>query len=159
MTSASDPGFDPTPWLRRAALAGLAAITIAACSRGSSVDAQSDGTNDNELSGCHGQASSTIPASGVYGLTTFGGPSEPQPLACGGNSNSGNWYYAASSQRYGCGTHLKVEANGKCFVAQDADYGPDTCVEAAAVVGRSSTRRRSSGARSSARTTSAGATA
>ncbi|MCC6662334.1 MAG: hypothetical protein IT375_01260 [Polyangiaceae bacterium] len=83
------------------------------------------------LSGCHGKAASSIPASGVYVLTTFGGPSEPQPLACGGHSKSGSWYYAASKQRYGCGTRVRIEANGKCVVAQTDDYGPDVCVEKA----------------------------
>ncbi|MCC6899503.1 MAG: hypothetical protein IT377_11045 [Polyangiaceae bacterium] len=83
------------------------------------------------LSGCHGKAASSIPASGVYVLTTFGGPSEPQPLACGGHSKSGSWYYAASKQRYGCGARIRIEANGKCVVAQTDDYGPDVCVEKA----------------------------
>lgn len=84
------------------------------------------------LSGCKGKASSSIPSSGTYVLTTFGGPSEPQPLACGGASKSGSWYYAASRQRYGCGAHVKITANGKCVVAQTDDYGPDVCVEKAA---------------------------
>lgn len=86
----------------------------------------------DELKGCYGKASSSIPASGVYVLTTFGGPSEPQPLACGGHSKSGSWYYAASRQRYGCGSRVSISANGKCVVAQTDDYGPDVCVEKAA---------------------------
>ena len=80
------------------------------------------------LSGCKGKASSSIPPTGTYVLTTFGGPTEPQPLACGGASQSGTWYYAASKQRYGCGAHVKITANGKCVVAQTDDYGPDACV-------------------------------
>lgn len=86
----------------------------------------------DELKGCYGKASSSIPTSGVYVLTTFGGPSEPQPLACGGHSKSGSWYYAASRQRYGCGSRVSISANGKCVVAQTDDYGPDVCVEKAA---------------------------
>ena len=85
-----------------------------------------------DLKGCQGKASSNIPGSGSYVLTTFGGPSEPQPLACGGHSKSGSWYYAASRQRYGCGTRIRIMANGKCVVAQTDDYGPDVCVEKAA---------------------------
>ena len=65
----------------------------------------------------------------TYGMTTFGGPGDYQPLACGGNSrNAGNWY-VASSQRYGCNKHLKVTANGKCAVVRTADAGPASFVE------------------------------
>lgn len=85
----------------------------------------------DDLSGCKGKASSSIPSSGTYVLTTFGGPDEPQPLACGGHSKSGSWYYAASRQRYGCGARIRIRANGKCVVAQTDDYGPDVCVEKA----------------------------
>jgi hypothetical protein len=88
--------------------------------------------SDEGLSGCKGKASSSIPSSGTYVITTFGGPDEPQPLACGGHSKSGTWYYAASRQRYGCGARVKITANGKCVVAQTDDYGPDVCVENAA---------------------------
>lgn len=108
---------------------GPVAVFVA-CSSTAPVDDQSQ--TPEALHGCHGQASSSIPSDGNYNLTTFGGPSEPQPLSCGGASQSGSWYYAASKQRYGCGAHLKVEANGKCVVVQAADYGPDQCVETAA---------------------------
>ncbi len=53
-------------------------------------------------------------------------------MSCGSNTDSGSWYYAASRQRYGCGSKIKIEANGKCVVAQTDDYGPDVCVETAA---------------------------
>lgn len=89
-------------------------------------------SSQDGLSGCKGKASSSIPSSGVYVLTTFGGPDEPQPLACGSHSKSGSWYYAASRQRYGCGKHVRITANGKCAVARTDDYGPDVCVEQAA---------------------------
>lgn len=89
------------------------------------------GTTAKSLSGCHGQASSTIPASGSYVITTFGGGSDTQPMSCGGLAN-GTGYYAASRQRYGCGSHVKVQANGKCVVLKTDDYGPDVCVENAA---------------------------
>ena len=103
-------------------------VLVVACSAPApSVEAQSS----DALKGCYGQASSSVPADGRYYLTTFGGPSESQPLSCGGSSNSGSWYYAASKQRYGCGAHLRIEANGRCVVAQAADYGPDVCVEKA----------------------------
>lgn len=83
------------------------------------------------LSGCHGKASSSIPSNGRYVITTFGGPGDHQPMSCGGYANGTTWY-AASRQRYGCGSHVKVEANGKCVVLQTDDYGPDVCVENAA---------------------------
>ncbi|MEO7109195.1 MAG: hypothetical protein ABI183_02055, partial [Polyangiaceae bacterium] len=65
-------------------------------------------------------------------LTSFGGPSESGIMSCGDYTKDGSWYYAASRQRYGCGSHIQIEANGKCVVAQTDDYGPDVCVEAAA---------------------------
>lgn len=83
------------------------------------------------LTGCNGQASSVIPADGRYVITTFGGPGDHQPMSCGGFANGTTWY-AASRQRYGCGSHIKVEANGKCVVLKTDDYGPDVCVERAA---------------------------
>jgi hypothetical protein len=53
-------------------------------------------------------------------------------MSCGSSTRSGSWYYAASRQRYGCGSHLRVEANGRCAIVQTDDYGPDVCVERAA---------------------------
>ena len=77
--------------------------------------------------------SSTIPSSGDYYLTTFGdSPSDDGIMSCGSYTKHGTWYYAASRQRYGCGAHIKITANGKCVVAQTDDYGPDICVETAA---------------------------
>ncbi|MEZ4227451.1 MAG: hypothetical protein R3B13_41315 [Polyangiaceae bacterium] len=90
------------------------------------------GATDKSLSGCKGKASSSVPSDGTYVITTFGGPSESQPMACGSHTKSGSWYYAASKQRYGCGSKIKIEAGGKCVVAQTDDYGPDVCVESAA---------------------------
>jgi hypothetical protein len=85
----------------------------------------------SHLSGCHGQASSAIPANDKYVLTTFGEPGDEQPMSCGGEANGTGWY-AASRQRYGCGGRVKVCANAKCAVVATKDYGPDVCVEAAA---------------------------
>jgi hypothetical protein len=85
------------------------------------------------LSGCNGTASSTIPSSGAYYLTSFGNtPSDNGSMSCGESTLDGTWYYAASRQRYGCGAHIQIEANGKCVVAETDDYGPDVCVENAA---------------------------
>ena len=88
-------------------------------------------TTARGLSGCHGTASTSIPANGNYVITTFGGPGDYQPMSCGGYANGTGWY-AASRQRYGCGSHVKVQANGKCVVLATNDYGPDVCVENAA---------------------------
>ena len=87
---------------------------------------------DKNLKGCSGKASSSVPSDGVYVITTFGGETESQPMSCGSHTKSGSWYYAASRQRYGCGSKIQIEANGKCVVAQTDDYGPDVCVENAA---------------------------
>ena len=83
------------------------------------------------VSGCHGQASSSIPSDGRYVMTTFGGGADTQSMSCGGRAD-GTWYYVASRQRYGCGAHVQIEANGLCVVAEADDYGPDVCVENAA---------------------------
>lgn len=83
------------------------------------------------LHGCSGHASTSIPANGKYVITTFGGPGDHQAMSCGGYADGTGWY-AASRQRYGCGAHLQVTANGKCVVVEAQDYGPDVCVENAA---------------------------
>jgi hypothetical protein len=52
-------------------------------------------------------------------------------MSCGGYADGTTWY-AASRQRYGCGSKLQIEANGACVVVEALDYGPDVCVENAA---------------------------
>ena len=107
----------------------------AACSSLATDDAEHISSTDSALSGCHGHASSTIPSDGNYDLTAFGGSNDASStgtMSCGENTNGGNWYYAASRQRYGCGSHIQITANGNCVVAETDDYGPDVCVEAAA---------------------------
>lgn len=86
---------------------------------------------DDHLSGCHGNAGTSVPASNAYYLTSFGGGSDTQPMSCGGTANGTGWY-AADRQRFGCGAHIQITANGKCVVVAAMDYGPDTCVENAA---------------------------
>ncbi|MFT3693485.1 MAG: hypothetical protein QM831_10125 [Kofleriaceae bacterium] len=94
-------------------------------------DGASVNTYKSGLTGCHGQAATSIPSSGKFFLTSFGGPGDHQQMSCGGYAN-GTGYYAASRQRYGCGSKLMVQANGKCVVVNALDYGPDVCVENAA---------------------------
>ena len=109
----------------------VGAVVVGARARGR----ESPSSANEELSGCHGVASSTIPSSHEYVLTSFGNsPSDNGEMSCGEYTDDGNWYYAASRQRYGCGSHVQVEANGKCVVVETDDYGPDVCVEAAAGV-------------------------
>jgi hypothetical protein len=103
---------------------------VAHCS--STSDESATSSSDSDLKNCHGKASATIPESGAYELTSFGGPGESGIMSCGDYTKNGTWYYAASRQRYGCGSHIQIEANGKCVVVQTDDYGPDVCVEAAA---------------------------
>ncbi len=105
-------------------------VFVAHCSSTSGESATS--SSDSDLKNCHGKASATIPSDGAYELTSFGGPGESGIMSCGDYTKDGTWYYAASRQRYGCGSHIQIEANGKCVVAQTDDYGPDVCVEAAA---------------------------
>ena len=113
-------------------------VTFAACSADvPATDEDQDSTAGasidltDHLSGCHGHASSTIPADGKYVMTTFGGGSDTQRMSCGGTADGVSWY-AASRQRYGCGAKLQIEANGNCVVVTALDYGPDVCVENAA---------------------------
>jgi len=105
----------------------IASICLVACS-------SSDGQSASEdLSGCHGTASSSKPSSGDYYLTSFGFTSSDNGImSCGEYTKNGSWYYAASRQRFGCGSRIQIEANGKCVVAETDDYGPDVCVENAA---------------------------
>jgi hypothetical protein len=114
----------------------LMIILIPACMVGEDeatdgTDGSSIGKADARLRGCNGKASSSVPDDGRYTITTFGGPGDHQPMSCGGFADGTTWY-AASRQRYGCGTKLRIEANGKCVVVTALDYGPDVCVENAA---------------------------
>jgi hypothetical protein len=78
-------------------------------------------------------AGSDIPSDGMYYLTTFGGGSDTQGMACGGTAD-GTWYYLADRDRFGCGAKVQITnlANGNSVVAQVADIGPNVCVEQAA---------------------------
>jgi hypothetical protein len=110
----------------------IASIAIVGCSRAPDSGMSASSTS-SDLSGCHGVASSSQPSSGAYYLTSFGfSPSDDGEMSCGEYTKNGSWYYAASRQRFGCGAHIQIEANGKCVVAETDDYGPDECVEAAA---------------------------
>ena len=117
-------------------LTGALSLSLFACMVGEdeALDATagaSIGKSDARLRGCNGVASKAIPDDGKFLLTTFGGPGDHQSMSCGGYADGTTWY-AASRQRYGCGTKLKMEANGKCVVVTALDYGPDVCVENAA---------------------------
>jgi len=128
--------------MRRALLlAPFALFFVAACASGPA-DFGGDGTSevgmstsstDQALKGCHGKASSVTPASGTFYLTSFGNsPGDDGIMSCGTYTKHGSWWYAASRQRFGCGAHVQVEANGKCVIVKTDDYGPDVCVETAA---------------------------
>ena len=108
-------------------------VVAAACSSSTTEEgdvSSSIGNTDQELKGCRGKASYVIPSSGTYYVTTFGSSSSDDGImSCGTYTKHGSWYYAASRQRYGCGSRIKIEANGKCVVAKTDDYGPDVCVE------------------------------
>ncbi len=81
--------------------------------------------------GCSAVSYSDIPSNHLYYVTTFGGGSDTQGMACGGTAD-GTWAYIADSARFGCGAKVKVEANGKSCIAKVADCGPNRCVEQAA---------------------------
>ncbi len=116
----------------RTTVVALLLSGMAGCS-GEIGSGMSTSQTEEGLSGCQGLASSAIPASGDYYLTSFGfSPSDDGTMSCGEKTLDGSWYYAASRQRYGCGAHIRIEANGRCVVAETDDYGPDVCVENAA---------------------------
>src|SRR5258706_7165636 len=102
-----------------AAFASSISLCAAACTVGKTDDAldstagASVGQIDSSLTGCHGHASSAIPADNKYVLTTFGGPGDQQSMSCGGFADGTGWY-AASRQRFGCGAKLQIEGKGKC---------------------------------------------
>lgn len=104
--------------------AGALAILAPGCGEGDTTSDEPEGASTSE-------AMSTKIASS-YGVTTFGGPGDYQALACGGNSRTTNPWYVASSQRYGCDKHLKLEGNGRCVVVRTADAGPASFVESKA---------------------------
>jgi MYXO-CTERM domain-containing protein len=81
--------------------------------------------------GCSSVSYADIPSDHLYYVTTFGGGSDTQGMACGGTAD-GTWAYIADSARFGCGAKVLVEANGKACVAKVADCGPNRCVEQAA---------------------------
>ncbi len=114
----------------------LASLALVGCGvelEPDSEDGQSILAVPESLHGCRGHASSSIPAAGNYYLTSFGNsPGDDGQMSCGEYTKHGSWYYAASRQRYGCGSHIRIEARGKCVVAETDDYGPDVCVENAA---------------------------
>jgi MYXO-CTERM domain-containing protein len=80
---------------------------------------------------CSDVSFSDVPADNTYVVTTFGGGSDTQSMACGGTADA-TWAYVADEARFGCGAKLLVSANGMSCVAQVADCGPNQCVELAA---------------------------
>lgn len=98
--------------------AGRAALTVGGCTCPTSGN-------------CAALSFSDIPANNAYYITTFGGGSDTQGMACGGTAD-GTWAYVADSARFGCGALLVISANGKHCVAKVADCGPNRCVEQAA---------------------------
>jgi len=80
---------------------------------------------------CSAVSYGDIPADNKYYVTTFGGGSDTQGMACGGTAD-GTWAYVADSARFGCGALLVISAGGKQCVAKVADCGPNRCVEDAA---------------------------
>ena len=110
----------------------LAGCTPQVASSGSTGEEGGISSTDSALKDCHATASSSIPASESFYLTTFGGPGESGTMSCGQSTRNGSWYYIASRQRFGCGAHVRLTTATKCVVAEADDYGPDVCVETAA---------------------------
>lgn len=74
-----------------------------------------------------------LPEDQAYELTTFGGPGDEQPVACGGPDADGTWYYAANRQRFACGQRIRIVTPDRahCVIVEVADLGPNACVEEA----------------------------
>ncbi|MCG3173961.1 MAG: hypothetical protein GMKNLPBB_02178 [Myxococcota bacterium] len=75
-----------------------------------------------------------LPENQEYVLTTFGGPGDEQPVACGGPIADATWYYAANKQRFACKARVRLtnDKRDKCVVVSVVDTGPNICVEEAA---------------------------
>lgn len=70
-------------------------------------------------------ACTNIPADHVYYLTSFC----DQTTACGKSCGNCNWYYAADSQRFKCGSTISCSRSGKSANLEVIDYGPDCELE------------------------------
>ena len=66
-------------------------------------------------------ACTNIPADNVYYLTSFC----DQQTACGKSCGNCNFYYAADSQRFKCGSTISCSRAGKSANLEVIDYGPD----------------------------------
>ena len=126
----------------------VASALLAACTANVSPTFEDEGATSGasislapDLTGCSGHASSTIPSDGKYVMTTFGGGADTQPMSCGGEADGVGWY-AASRQRYGCGSKLQVEANGNCVVVSTRSTTAPTSASRTRRTARSSTCRR-----------------
>jgi hypothetical protein len=74
----------------------------------------------------HAQTACTnIPADHVYYLTSFC----DQTTACGKSCGNCNWYYAADSQRFKCGSTINCARSGKNANLEVIDYGPNCDLE------------------------------
>jgi hypothetical protein len=119
------PRLDTIRQMPAAAL--LAAATMVTLSCGV---AELDGADDIEESGGretyfrHGTPPG--PAPWTYVLTSYSGGT----MACGGQASGG--YYATGAYTFGCGSKLRIEANGKCVVVKVSDNGPAGWVESKA---------------------------
>jgi hypothetical protein len=82
---------------------------------------------------CSSASFGDVPADGKYYVTSFGGGSDTQPMQCSGAGVAdGTWAYIADRSRFGCGTKVKMTANGKSCITLVGDCGPNRCVEEAA---------------------------
>eukprot|EP00762_Andalucia_godoyi_P006865 ANDGO_00933.mRNA.1 Lysozyme A len=71
-----------------------------------------------------------IPADGMYYLTSF---CDPQ-TSCGPSCGNCDWYYAADSQRFGCGATITCSSSstGQSVNLKIVDLGPSCSVETSA---------------------------
>jgi len=65
---------------------------------------------------------------GTYILTTFGGPDDEQPTACGTFAD-GTTYYATGVYGWGCDAKIMIRNGDRCVIATVLDNGPATWVE------------------------------
>lgn len=70
-------------------------------------------------------ACTNIPADHVYYLTSFC----DKTTACGKSCGNCNWFYAADSQRFKCGSTISCSRAGKSANLEVIDYGPDCELE------------------------------
>jgi hypothetical protein len=114
----------PHELLATVIVAAAASLLVLSCGEGELDDQPASYESGRETFWKHGTPPGDAPW--TYGLTSYNDYGTP---ACGGKKVDGKWYYATGAYTFGCGSRLRLEANGKCVVVAVVDNGPADWVE------------------------------